>query len=86
MSFYIDKCPHCGASLIGAEIPENRREFFGGATHGSRLIAHVDRDTDNVTYFECPDCRAVIDREEVVKGPALGFRTVNLVIERKGEP
>lgn len=85
MSDYIDKCPHCNANLIGDEIPENRREFFGGATHGSRLIAIYNRDTDRTEYFKCPDCGAHIERDDVVKGPELGFRTVNVVVEGKGE-
>src|SRR5688572_19903865 len=49
-----DKCPHCGANLVGDEIPENRRHMFGGSTHYSRVMAIDDR--DRTTHYECPDC------------------------------
>lgn len=39
----IDTCPHCGADLRGAEIPEERRQFYGAGatearTHYSRVL------------------------------------------------
>lgn len=58
MSEKLTACPHCGANLVGDEIPEKYREHFGGATHGSRLIAHVDPIRDRCIEWECPDCHA----------------------------
>jgi ssDNA-binding Zn-finger/Zn-ribbon topoisomerase 1 len=64
---YIETCPKCGVSLIGHEIPENRREHFGGGSHYNRLIARCDRETDMVDTFECPDCHSLIAPEDVRK-------------------
>jgi predicted RNA-binding Zn-ribbon protein involved in translation (DUF1610 family) len=49
------KCPHCGANLIGHEIPEKDRHHFGGATHFNRQIG-IEYDNDCVEAWECPDC------------------------------
>jgi predicted Zn-ribbon and HTH transcriptional regulator len=52
-----DTCPHCKTSLIGDPIPEEHREAFGGATHGSRLLSLYDRSKDRTIAFQCPDCK-----------------------------
>ncbi len=31
-------CPLCGASFLGASIPEEHRHYYGGKTHFSKLI------------------------------------------------
>ena len=49
------KCPHCGANLIGHEIPEKDRHYFGGATHFNRQIG-IEYDNDCIEAWECPDC------------------------------
>jgi rubredoxin len=51
-------CPHCGASLVGQEIPEKYRESFGGATHGSRVIGIECWGDDYISSWRCPDCGA----------------------------
>lgn len=55
-------CPHCGADLVGEEIPEHERELFGGATHGSRLIGIYSTERDCTTHYQCPDCEGRIER------------------------
>lgn len=54
-----DKCPNCGVSWQGEEIPEENREMYGGATHTSRLISVYDRIKDRTTHWKCPDCQMV---------------------------
>lgn len=56
MSEQLTACPHCGADLIGEEIPEKQRQMFGGHTHFNRLIGQYDPDRDRVVQWECPDC------------------------------
>lgn len=85
MSDYIDNCPHCGASLTGDEIPENRREMFGGATHFSRARAIYDRERDRTDHFECPDCGGRIERDEIVKQSGSGFRTFDMLVPEGDE-
>ncbi len=52
------KCPYCGVSLIGQEIPEKDRESFGNATHFQRQIGIEERDDDFISSVMCPDCGA----------------------------
>jgi hypothetical protein len=50
-------CPHCGASLLGSEIPEADRHWYGGATHGRREVGiEVLGAYDGVLFWRCPDC------------------------------
>lgn len=51
-----NQCPHCGVDLTGDPIPEESRKSYGGATHFSRRISHVNPDLDRATDYECPDC------------------------------
>jgi uncharacterized protein with PIN domain len=60
----IAECPECGADLRGEEIPPEQRAMFGGATHGSRLIAIHDRASERTECYRCPDCEARIEREQ----------------------
>lgn len=54
----LDSCPHCNASLIGNQIPEDQRAVFGGATHFRRQIGiEVLGVYDGVLYYQCPDCK-----------------------------
>lgn len=75
----LTECPHCGANLVGAEIPLTHREYFGGKTHGSRLIAIYDRDRDRTSHYECPDCRTRIERGPPADS-AGQFRTTDVEI------
>jgi hypothetical protein len=51
-----DNCPHCNASWIGAPIPEQHRENYGGHTHFNDAIAIIAN--DRVVCWECPDCHS----------------------------
>lgn len=79
----LPNCPHCNANLVGDEIPENRRHNFGGATHGSRIIAVYDQARDRTAYFKCPDCDGIIERDGSFAEP--GFRRVDVIVTRGGE-
>jgi hypothetical protein len=58
-------CPHCGVSLRGKEIPEESREFYGGATHFRREIGiQIQGVYDGVVLWKCPDCSKTWDRFE----------------------
>jgi hypothetical protein len=69
-----DNCPHCGASLLGGEIPEHINQPFqfsdgtwhkpyGDATHWRREIGvEVQGGYDGVLYYECPDCHDTWNR------------------------
>ena len=52
------ECPHCGANLLGAPIPEKSRPSFGNATHFLRVIGIERRDDDYISSYRCPDCGA----------------------------
>ena len=53
-----EKCPHCGVSLIGNEIPEENRHLFGGATHFYRdILVSVLGVYDGYLFHRCPDCK-----------------------------
>ena len=60
----IDQCPHCGVSLIGAEIPEAIREQYGMATHFRREVGIYDQRRDRTVAWCCPDCQRTWPREE----------------------
>lgn len=49
-------CPFCGVSLLGAEIPEQSREHYGGQTHFSRVIGVYSQERDRTVAWRCPDC------------------------------
>ena len=56
-------CPRCGADLTGPEIPEDRREHFGGSTHFSRVVGQeFPGRYDGVLFWQCPDCRRPFHR------------------------
>lgn len=57
------RCPQCGSSWLGMEIPEDERWSYGGRTHYSRLIGIVDLHQDRLYKYECPDCKAEFPRE-----------------------
>lgn len=60
MSSGLDNCPLCGVSLIGGEIPEKDRHWFGNHTHFKREIGIVWN--DRVREWKCPDCGGVWKR------------------------
>ena len=53
-----EECPHCGANLIGQEIPKNVQYMFGGAKYGLRVIGIERLGDDYVSSYRCPDCGA----------------------------
>ncbi len=56
-------CPLCGASFLGASIPEEHRHYYGGKTHFSKLIGVEIRSIyDGVIIWCCPSCRAEFPR------------------------
>lgn len=57
-----DRCPKCESSLIGAPIPKDSQEFYGGSTHYRREITVYDWDRDMTIRYKCPDCWAQWDR------------------------
>lgn len=59
------ECPSCKADLRGELIPEERREWYGGATHSNRVLGIYDRDLDMTVAWMCPDCGYRWDREGI---------------------
>jgi len=68
-----DNCPHCGVSLIGAEIPVDKQPFYNRVdakpsdpdwvTHGRREIGiEVMGVYDGTLFYMCPDCRGCWNR------------------------
>jgi hypothetical protein len=55
---YSTECPHCGANLIGQEIPKESQHHFGGATNFLRLIGMEYDGDDCISAWRCPDCGA----------------------------
>jgi hypothetical protein len=54
----MDNCPHCGASLIGDEIPEEMREHYSPPYHWRREIGVEHSEIyDGIYYWMCPDCK-----------------------------
>jgi hypothetical protein len=49
-----DECPSCGADFQGEPIPEERRHWYGGATHFRRCVGISDG--DSIHTWVCPDC------------------------------
>src|SRR5208337_1549823 len=47
----------CASILLGPPIPEEDQKSFGGHTHFTRLIGVEDETYDEVSSWECPDCR-----------------------------
>lgn len=61
-----DTCPHCAVSLVGAEIPVDKRESYGGATHWRREIGvELRGGYDGTLFYQCPDCDGVWHRWSV---------------------
>jgi hypothetical protein len=62
----MDHCPACHTSLIGDEIPKEKRPYYGNATHWRREIGIVDRKKyDGVLWWKCPDCEHTWSRREL---------------------
>ena len=56
-------CPYCGVSLLGEEIPLDKRHLYGGKTHYFRLIGiEVQGVYDGVLFYRCPDCKRAFHR------------------------
>jgi rubredoxin len=61
---HYETCPECGISFKGAEIPEDSREHFGGATHFlDHKIGIYDRSRDRTTHWRCTACAYTWERE-----------------------
>lgn len=71
-------CPHCGVNLLGDPIEPSRREFFGGRTHGSRLIG-VEVG-DRLHHYECPGCGEHFPPDPPTPG---AFRSSNVEVRRR---
>lgn len=57
-------CPHCNASMQGQPIPEESRQYYGTATHYSRVVGHQMWSVyDGVLFWACPDCGKAWPRE-----------------------
>lgn len=50
-------CPQCGGDWRDGEIPEDKRETYGEATHFSKLIGIYDSHRDRTVEWMCPYCR-----------------------------
>lgn len=50
------RCPICGSSWTGGQIPEESREHYGGALFFHRAIVLCDRTLDKSVGMRCPDC------------------------------
>lgn len=57
----LEACPACGSNLVGPDIPESVRSYYGGRERFSRMIEVVDR-RDCAVAFRCPDCRTEFPR------------------------
>lgn len=85
MTLFIETCPHCGANLLGDEIPEEMRDHVDGQTHGTRLVAVYDWARDRTDHFECPDCKGVIARNVAIPGKQPeGYRTLDIKPSGRG--
>jgi hypothetical protein len=54
----MDNCPHCGVSLIGDPIPEDRQKYYSPPYFWRREIGvELPEKYDGVWYWQCPDCK-----------------------------
>jgi rubredoxin len=58
-----DKCPECGASWEGKEIPEESRHLYAGKPFFSRLVGIYSLYHDRIVNWQCPDCKKEFPRE-----------------------
>jgi hypothetical protein len=80
MEVEMDNCPKCKISLIGAPIPQEDRELFGGASNFRREIGIYDQRKDMTVAYECPDCGFRWGRIVDFPNQGTGYRTTNQVI------
>ncbi len=62
-----DKCPHCGADLVGDQIDPDvadqyAGEWYNGKKYFSRRIGLYDMGLDRTVKWKCPDCGGEWDR------------------------
>jgi hypothetical protein len=50
------KCPHCGVSLVGDEIPEEHRRPGGYTRYAREIGIEVRGVYDGILFWQCPDC------------------------------
>lgn len=55
--------PGCNVDLVGKEIPEDQRAWYGGQTHYSRVQGLYVRQWGRTMAWCCPDCGHVWGRE-----------------------
>lgn len=59
------KCPECGVSWVGDEIPEESRNLYGGSTHFKMNVIGMEYghdappgyQYDGVSEWQCTACR-----------------------------
>ena len=61
-------CPACGSSWV-APIPKDQQQSYGGETHLSRCIGHVDWYKDRIAAYQCPDCKMYFERPSMRPWP-----------------
>jgi hypothetical protein len=78
------KCPKCGCSWDGGDIPEGQRKNYSPPYKWSRLVGVEDPTVyDGVSWWRCPDCGAEWDRWAVTfKDVQRGFRTGPAAVKR----
>ena len=65
----MNACPACGSSWIGAPIAEDQQHWYGGETHFSRCIGHLDWENDRIAAYQCPDCKMYFERPSMRPWP-----------------
>lgn len=56
------KCPECGNSWDGGDIPERIRDYYSPPYKWSRIIGiEIPGGYDGISYYRCPDCPAIWD-------------------------
>jgi len=64
------KCPECGKSWDGGDIPEKSRKHYAKPYKWSKLVGiEVRGEEDVISYWQCPFCKTTWDRwtGEIVK-------------------
>jgi predicted RNA-binding Zn-ribbon protein involved in translation (DUF1610 family) len=57
-------CPHCGADIIGDEIPVEIRHHYKPPYYWLRKIGITDLELDRITYWQCPDCNHIWENKK----------------------
>lgn len=57
-------CPHCGADIIGDEIPIEIRNNYKPPYYWRRKIGITDIELDRITHWQCPDCNHIWENKK----------------------